>query len=477
MVDTEDQAQRSSQDRGSLESPGDEQNEGNQSKRIARTFTITVCLLLLLALCVFWLISYSSSQTLLQNQADRLGETLAIDAANRVTDPLIANDLISINVILGSLIEDSSIAEVAVLDVDDKLLSSSSSTREPPQPWLPFPMELSGLNGTYTAPITLADSTVGRVRLLLDLSYIEVHAVNNLIALSAAALGLILFAALTIWTYYQSFIGLPARLLAFSLHNVRHGEIETCPEPKADNELTSAIRQFNVTAEFLREHTFLDPFDAQQQDQNSPLPEAGIQDTTLLVVHLSNYHYLSSTSSNAARIKLLNKFYFSAAKISQLYNGEVANSTEDELVINFAAVQHQEEQAFYAICAGQLFLQLLSEIGEIDGRQINPKFRLAVHSGSAVDKLYSPLTQKASSLTGQTLDLARDICKACPDNALLISAAAFNHAGAGSRIEGEEFMELGDQEKTRTYLGLEPMSDYRVLLERQAAQLARLYQD
>jgi hypothetical protein len=59
----------------------------------------------------------------------------------------------------------------------------------------------------------------------------------------------------------------------------------------------------------------------------------------------------------------------------------------------------------------------------------------------------------------------------------LISESSYQHAGAHSRIEADEFAEIGELDVVKTYLGREPMSDYRLLLERQAIQLITLYSD
>jgi len=176
-------------------------------------------------------------------------------------------------------------------------------------------------------------------------------------------------------------------------------------------------------------------------------------------------------------VKLLNKYYFFAGKVSQLYNGEVIYCSEDEVIVNFAPVQLEDEQAFYAICTAQLFLQLVDDLRDSDEQVMNANFRLAVHSGPMVSGLYSPISQTTNNLTGKTLDLARQISLGCPDNSLVMSEAAFQHAGAGSRIEADEFLELGETELVKTFIGLEPMSDYRLLLQRQAHQLITLYAD
>lgn len=452
---------------------------GKPIKPIARKFAISVGLLLLLAMCVFWLISSYNTQRVLRQQADSLGQSLALQTATQLTELVLANDLISMNVVLGSLIENAAIAEVSVLNVDRRTIAAASATVEEPELLLPIPVNLVPINQEYTAPIALAESVAGYVTVILDLTYIEATLVNNLLIIVAAALVLMLAAYLLITLYLQYLISYPANMLAFSLSNIRQGNIETCPEPKGNSELSTAIRQYNATAEFLAQNTFLSnfgsrlPSDEDQQLQTQP----GQQDVTLLCIKLSNFQYLASTQTEDLMIRMLNKFYFFAGKVSQLYNGNVSFCFEDEVLINFGGEMLEEEQAFFAICAGQLFLQLVDDLSDVGEQQLGAKFRLAVHSGQAVIDLYSPVTQDTTNLAGKTLDVTRSLCHDCPDNTLLISARSFELAGAGNRIEAREYGLVGEPDTVDTFVALEPMSDYKLLLERQAIQLVTLYSE
>ncbi|MEQ8954669.1 MAG: hypothetical protein RL120_11095 [Gammaproteobacteria bacterium] len=457
----------------------DEPADTPRKAKISRKFNVAVCLLLLLAMCVFWLVSSYNTRNVLQQQADRLGTTVARQTAAQLTELVLANDLISINVILGNLTRNSAIAEIAVLSVDNDILAIASNAMAVPNPIIPLPFELAAIANEYRAEITVSDSSAGSVRLSLDLSYVETALINNLLFIVAATLVLLILAAALTNTYFQYLVAFPAKLLAFSLSNIRKGEIDTCPEPKSETELSAAIRQFNATAEFLAQNTFLYNIGRgiPEADRDIFQTQPGRQAVTLLVIKMSNFHYLASTQSEDVIVSLLNKYYFFAGKVSQLYSGQVAYCSEEEVIINFGGLSLAEEQAFYAVCAGQLFLQLLGDLCDIDGVLVPAKFRLAVHSGQAVGGLYSPITHETNNLTGKTLDLARQICDESPDNSLLISGPAFAEAGAESRVEAEIYSEGEDEFALSTFLALTPMAEYRMLLERQAIQLVTLYAD
>lgn len=451
---------------------------GPKHSQISRKFSVAVCLLILLTMCVFWLLTNYNTQNLLRQQADRLGQTLAQQTAIQLTELVLANDLISMNVVLSSMTRDSSIAEVRVLSVSNEVIAAATGTPANINTFMPLPIPLTRLQAQYQAPINLVDSIAGFVQIRLDLSYIEATLVNNLLFVIAATILLMIVAMALITTYFQYNVSFPANLLAFAISNIRKGEIETCPEPDNNNEISAAIRQFNATAEFLAQNTFLDNF-----GRGRPVADAqaakfvpGTQDSTLLCVRIANFYYLASTLDESLMVNLLNKFNFLMGKVSQLYSGTVNYCAEGELIINFAEEKLEEEQAFYAICAGQLMLQLLGDLADVSDEHIPLKLKISVHSGQMISGLYSAVTQDTTNLTGKTLDLTRQICAECPDNNLLVSATAFTHAGAGTRVDAEEFCEVDDSGiPLKIYLAQAPMYNHGLLLERQAIQLVTLY--
>ncbi len=136
---------------------------GVSSSRTSRKFTIAVCLLLLLSMCVFWLISAYNTQNLLRQQADSLGQTLAQQTAVQLTELVLANDPISMNVVLGGITRDSTIAEIAVLNIDGEIVAVAAGAHTPVETIIPLPVTLNALEGVYLAPILLADSVAGYI--------------------------------------------------------------------------------------------------------------------------------------------------------------------------------------------------------------------------------------------------------------------------------------------------------------------------
>lgn len=486
-----------------------------RSDKVGNRFTLAVCLLLVLGMCAFWLISNHNTQRMLRLQADELGSTVAAQTALQMTEFVLANDRISMNVVLGELIRGTSITELAVINTDNEVIAIATQALPEPTAFLPLPLALSREKAEYTAPISLRGASAGAIRLELDLSNVEVVVINNLLMVLALAALLVLIAVLLTRTYFSYLISFPVNLLAQSLAAIRNGEVEACFEPEGDDEIGRAIREYNQTAEFLVQNTFLDRF-AHQPPEFEPERHTapGRQEVAVLCLKMSNFTYLGSTLNEDLFINLRNKYYFFAGKVSEMYNGVVNSCTEEEVIIHFGESQLEEEQAFYAICAGQLFLRLVEEINKpslptptalnedddlhwkpertkererqqaqalLEQRveEIGPlgaKFTLASHSGSMLRGIYSPITHATNALSGTTLDQARALCNEAPDNALLISEPCYEAAGDGTRLDAHAYLDAtASPFDFEAYLSLEPLSDYRLLLDRQAHQLIGLW--
>jgi len=127
-----------------------------------RQWTLLVCGLVLTGMTVVWTIGHFTTRYQLEQQTESLGNTLANQTALLATELVLANDLISLNVLLTELTRSPAIAQAAVFTVDDQVLAiagpsaASGPDREP------------GRSGSHVAPIALQDSVAGYVRIYLD---------------------------------------------------------------------------------------------------------------------------------------------------------------------------------------------------------------------------------------------------------------------------------------------------------------------
>ncbi|MBE7377240.1 AhpA/YtjB family protein [Pseudomonas lopnurensis] len=118
-------------------------------------------LLVALALVIYaWVIGMQFKHAM-EQQADALGQSLVTQTAASATDLLVANDILSLNVLLSNLVKNPLVAHAAIYSVDNRVLAESGSR---PQQGL-----LGDDSGLYSTPISFQEVIAGHLRVNLDM--------------------------------------------------------------------------------------------------------------------------------------------------------------------------------------------------------------------------------------------------------------------------------------------------------------------
>lgn len=447
--------------------------------RVGQKLAIASCVLLILSMCVFWLVTNQTTENILRQQADSLGNTLARQTAILATELVLANDLISMNVLLSQLTRDAAISQAAILSIDDQVIAISGAAVSNPDGTQTGNADLFG---SYVAPIALQDSLAGYVRIHLDQRYIEQGVTRNFLFMLIALLLLALTGISVTLALAQHFVTFPLRMLSASMHSVRRGEPEPCPYGERGDEVGALIRNYNRLIYDLE-----DPETRQAIFGEEPEPAAVAQtppayrkpgSTVVSILHLniSNYRSALHQHDPVETVELINTYYFYIHKVAQLYNGNIEKCAGDEILLTFGAAQSDEDHSFHGVCAALLFLQLSDTLGrELEAQSLpSLQFRAGLHCGELLTGVISSLEQKSYTVAGENLALARQICEEGPIGTLLISEAVYLHADADNRLITEEFNEIVDDttgEFIKTWLVDEPMANYKSLLSRQVQHL------
>ncbi len=122
-------------------------------------------LLVALALIIYaWVIGMQFKHAM-EQQADALGQSLVTQTAASATDLLVANDILSLNVLLSNLVKNPLVAHAAIYSVDNRVLAESGTR---PQQGL-----LGGDNGLYSTPISFQEVIAGHLRVSLDMQQFQ----------------------------------------------------------------------------------------------------------------------------------------------------------------------------------------------------------------------------------------------------------------------------------------------------------------
>jgi len=140
--------------------------------------------LVILAMAVYsWLVGVQVRQTM-HEQADALGQTLSTQTAAAASQLLIANDILSLNVLLGNLTKNPLVAHAAVYNADNRLLAEAGNR--------PYKMPPEGDPSVHARPITFQDSITGHLSIVLNMPQFREPYIIGLRNMGLLGLGLLL---------------------------------------------------------------------------------------------------------------------------------------------------------------------------------------------------------------------------------------------------------------------------------------------
>ncbi|RBA56884.1 histidine kinase [Stutzerimonas zhaodongensis] len=122
-------------------------------------------LLVALALIIYAWVMGMQFRHAMEQQADALGQSLITQTAASATDLLVANDILSLNVLLSNLVKNPLVAHAAIYSVDNRVLAESGTR---PQRSL-----LGDEEGLYSTPISFQEVIAGHLRISLDMQQFQ----------------------------------------------------------------------------------------------------------------------------------------------------------------------------------------------------------------------------------------------------------------------------------------------------------------
>ena len=129
--------------------------------RIASHSLLLVCLALII---YAWVIGMQFKSAM-QQQADAIGQSLIIQTTASATELLVANDILSLNILLSNLAKNPLVAHAAIYSMDNRLLAEAGAR--------PKQNILGGSDGLYSAQITFQEVIAGQLRLSLDMEQFQ----------------------------------------------------------------------------------------------------------------------------------------------------------------------------------------------------------------------------------------------------------------------------------------------------------------
>ncbi len=134
-----------------------------RQRRIPLALRVVAHTLLLVALALIiyaWVMGMQFKHAM-EQQADALGQSLMAQTAASATDLLVANDILSLNVLLSNLVKNPLVAHAAIYSVDNRVIAESGSA--------PSQNLLRDDKGLFSTPISFQEVIAGHLRISLDM--------------------------------------------------------------------------------------------------------------------------------------------------------------------------------------------------------------------------------------------------------------------------------------------------------------------
>lgn len=433
--------------------------------------TLCFCSLIVLTMVSFWLLTGAEFHNTLKQQADTLGKTHASQTANSVRESVLANDLLSLKIVLDQITRKKSILEVSVFDIDGQVLATSQSkTGIGSHTQMDF-------EAKYPAQISLEDSIAGSIILQLDTS-----------ALKAGYDRAQLYFWLILCLGLGGGISI-AFLLASYITNPVLDMINAILDPEGHTLPLNADRIDEIG---ILQSCCADLLNNIKEDREQQESLSGIQNqenasslhkplkimASVLVVKVVNINTAIELLHPSTLSRLLNEYLFYLNQAAKLYGGKVQRFAGESVMVAFDSRQTDEEYTFNAVSCAQLFLKLMAKVAEqhrIEASQAL-EFRLAIHSGEVFCTFATNAQQEVQNhaLIGKVIDTGYFLNKQGKPGQLIISETAFAQAGGEERLSSEGSIEITmptDKMSFMAYLLNENTNENSELLEKQCRHL------
>lgn len=431
---------------------------------IAYKVSLAFAIVSILTLSTMWTIVSSNLEELLFDLSDTFGQSLASQTANASAELILAEDLLSLNVVISNVTEVPMINGAVIIntqyapltqagekDFDQAIAQLShdqtsplqTSQRQTRQHQTGQPSLIS--QGIYVAPIVFHGVTAGYALVHLDKTLITSSINQSLHWMAMATLSILCISIIFALLLGKHITG-PIKHLTRGTDALRDGNLDYRINEKRHDELGDLIDGFNVMAQGIKErqqltktfHRYLDPNIANNLLANldDPTIDTEYINATVLFVDIVGFTSMCEQLAPEEIGELLNTYYHYTLKASGFFNGTVDKFIGDGVMIIFGAPQEDKQHSFNAICCAQLFLGLVDSYNLSRSQEGLPtiQFRLGIHSGEMLAGTLGSDERMQYTVVGDTVNVAARLCGLSYPGKLVISETSYQLAGGAERI-------------------------------------------
>ncbi len=298
---------------------------------------------LVLSLLFAGLVTTDEINDLSQQQADKLGNTLAEQTAHAARDPLVTGDRLSLNIVLSQLTRSETVSRATIFSIDNQKIAGTEADSFNPDTQYT----------TYSAPINYQNVMAGELRLEMDNTRFTRSADKALLIFLALTALLGMTGTVVAWNFARERQMLLSRSV-YQLQGLCQGQIAY------RKDVHDEVRQIAHQLEYLiTQGSEKFPTTTPQSSEPEPTMDEQI-DNIILAVRFGNLSRLNQQLCRETLIQLLEDKLPLISEAAHAHHGTLNYSAEGNAFISFPREGKKQNGVFSAVCCARLIQNLFT---------------------------------------------------------------------------------------------------------------------
>lgn len=431
---------------------------------IAYKLTLVFSLLIAGGMALLGGLVVNNQTRILEQQIETFGETLVQRAADAAVEPLLAEDILTLELITNGLTEDEAILGAAIYSEKGEPVTASgvvpaaSRLREAGMSGSPgdgltleWQTQEAGKPRTLNAfltPIVFRDVTAGYVALTFDRSVLHRAERETLLAVIGTGL-VVLVLGVAASVYLAGRLSRPIDRLMEAARAIAQGQYDFRFTDRRNDELGVLMETMNrMTEGLLRKEQveqvfsrYVSPQVAQKALDDLEQVDLGGRhcEASVLFADIVGFTRLSESRSPEEVSRLLNDYFTRIARVVDFCGGHIDKYMGDCAMIVFGVPESYEDHAFRAAACGWMILDLIERLNEKrEAEGEDPiHFRIGVNSGTMLAGNLGASNRMEYTVVGDAVNLASRLSHAGDPGQVMLTEEMLARPSVAGRVTAE----------------------------------------
>ena len=431
----------------------------------------------------------------MQRQTDSFGASQATQLANSAREPLLAEDDLTLKVLVNNLTRDEQVTGAALFGSDEQWLAQAGHVPEEVVPGISDPTwhweEGDRPLTSYISTVRINDSTAGHALVTLSREPInaalqEVRGTVVTTTIVMAVTAIMLAIALSRWLVS------PLQKLLRAARAMRSGDLHQRIEENRRDELGDLIDAYNNMARGLLEKRqveevlsrFVSPSVARRMMADLDQVQLGGREVegTVVFADIVGFTRLTEDMPPDQVAALLNDYFDAVGRAAEFYRGTIDKYMGDCAMIVFGVTENDPEHLYHGLCCAVMIQHLTEGLNRIrQERGLAPvQFRIGINHGPMLAGNLGSHERMQYTVVGDTVNLASRLSSLASPGETIIPETVVEDPNIRSRIKSRPAgtMEVRGRRGTVTAWRLEGVHAHsETLMSQQIARFITRFQE